>query len=117
MNLFDGLQVGKAGRKRADQQRAAFTRDDLKTIFCDPKEYGKDRITRPDYFWAPLFGLFTGCRLEEICQAYVKDIRKEEGVWILDVVTDEPDKRIKSAMIKTQSFNFQIKIQFDLTKR
>jgi integrase len=95
-NPFDGLQVGKAGRKRADKQRAAFTQDDLKTIFCDSKEYGQDRITRPDYFWVPLLGLYTGCRLEEICQAYVKDIKEEEGVWILDVVADEPDKRIKT---------------------
>jgi integrase len=95
-NPFDGLQVGKAGRKRADQQRAAFTQDDLKTIFCDSKEYGKDRITRPDYFWVPLLGLFTGCRLEELCQAYVKDIKQEEGVWVLDVVADEPDKTIKT---------------------
>ena len=95
-NPFDGLQVGKAGRKRADQQRAAFTQDDLKTIFCNSKEYGQDRITRPDYFWVPLLGLFTGCRLEELCQAYVKDIKKEEGVWVLDVVADEPDKRIKT---------------------
>jgi hypothetical protein len=97
VNPFDGLQVGKAGRKRADEQRAAFSQDDLKTIFCDSKEYKNDRITRPDYFWVPILGLFTGCRLEELCQLYVKDVKKEEGVWVLDIVADEPDKRIKTA--------------------
>jgi integrase len=99
VNPFDGLQVGKSGMKRADQQREAFTQDDLKLMFCDSKEYGtgkgQDRVTRPDYWWVPLLGLFTGCRLEELCQAHTKDIRKEEGVWVLDV-NDEEDKSVKT---------------------
>jgi integrase len=39
-----------------------------------------------DYkFWLPLLGLFTGCRLAELCQLQIADVRQEEGVWLINI--------------------------------
>lgn len=94
-NVFTGLQVGKNGKKRTDLQRKAFTTDDLRKLFVDSKEYEQHKSPRADYWWIPVIGLFTGMRLEEICQLHVSDIKKVQGVWCIDI-NDEDDKTVKT---------------------
>jgi integrase len=36
-----------------------------------------------------LIGLYTGLRLEEICQLHLEDIRKEGDVWVFDINNKE----------------------------
>ncbi len=49
-----------------------------------------------DYkFWLPLLGLYTGCRLSELCQLQIKDVRREDGVWVLSINASD-DKRLKT---------------------
>lgn len=36
-------------------------------------------------FWAPLLARYAGCRMEEVLQLGPKDIRQEEGVWVIDI--------------------------------
>jgi len=70
--------------KRPDLERAIFTPEDLGKIFGS-KEYLEDRFDRPERFWAPVIALFTGARLEEICQLEVDDIKQVEGIWCIDI--------------------------------
>jgi hypothetical protein len=51
---------------------------DLKTMFSSP-DYTADTQAEPHRFWLPVLGLLTGCRLEELCQLYLDDIRQIEG--------------------------------------
>ena len=44
----------------------------------------------------PVLGLYTGCRLEELCQLYVPDVIEHEGVWCLNIEEDKPDKSVKT---------------------
>jgi integrase len=76
--------------------RDVFDSDDLTRLFVTSKEYSQDTHRHPHNFWVPLLGLFTGCRLEEICQLYVKDIGQVDGVWGLDIKEDKPDKSVKT---------------------
>lgn len=93
-NPAEGLKVKLGKRVEA---REPFTNADLDRIFSSP-EYLEDLHTNSYQFWLPVIGLFTGCRLNEICQLHLDDIRMECGVWILDI-TDEggKGKRLKNA--------------------
>ena len=91
-NPADGLQI--RSQKRPDQERDAYTTEDLEKLFGS-EEY-RDSKHRSSYaFWAPLIALYTGCRLEEICQLHLNDIRQDDGVWVFDINSME-EKRVKT---------------------
>jgi len=95
INPFSGLQISEKGR-RADEMRDVFDSDDLTKLFVTSKEYSQDTHYAPNKFWVPLLGLYTGCRLEEICQLYVEDIKQVDGINVLDINQDKPDKSVKT---------------------
>jgi len=97
-NPFEGLQI-RSKKVRADKLRDIFTTDDLKLMFCESKEYGRDKCQHEHNFWMPLLALFTGCRLEELCQLRVSDIRTYEdtGIWYLDINQEQTRKSVKTA--------------------
>lgn len=81
--------------KRPDEARAAYTSEDLQKLFSTP-QYSDHRFLHPHYYWLPLLGLHTGARLNELCQLYIKNVRQEDGVWVLDINEAEPDQKIKT---------------------
>lgn len=77
-----------------------FTNEDIKILFYDGN-YKLDRFSNPAFYWVPLIGLYTGMRLEEICQLECKDIYEaEDNVWVIDVRQDSSDlgskKKVKT---------------------
>lgn len=95
-NPAEGLQLPKS--KRADEYRSAFTKEDLEKIFRS-EAYMQDTHRSSYCFWLPVMALFTGCRLEELCQLHLEDIRQEEGVWVLDI-NDKDEKKAKTKAAK-----------------
>ena len=87
---------GKKGGKIKSQRRA-FTDDELKKLF-NAEEYAQDTHKKSWHFWLPVLGLFTGARLEELCQLTLDDIRlSDDNVWCLDINPgDDGDKDIKT---------------------
>ncbi len=73
---------------RADQDREAFTAEDLQSLFSS-KDYTEGSHKYPSRFWTPLIALYAGCRLEEICQLHLEDIRQEGEVWVFDINAKE----------------------------
>lgn len=47
-------------------------------------------------YWVPLIGLYSGCRMNEILQLYVSDIKKIDGIWCFDINSNGEDKRLKN---------------------
>ncbi len=89
INPAEGMQLKKS--KRDDEYRDAFSKDDLEKLF-NSKEYIEGEH-RSDYcFWMPILGLFTGCRLEELAQLHLDDIKESEGVWVFDINNDGAKK-------------------------
>jgi integrase len=80
--------------KRDDEYRDAFTPDDLRKIFHS-NAYLEDNHSREHYFWLPVLGLFTGARIEELCQLHLDDIVEKDGVWVLDI-NDRDEKKLKN---------------------
>lgn len=88
-NPATGMLVKTA--KRPDQQREIYTKEDLNSLFGSAEHR---KATNHEY-WVPLIGLYSGCRLEEICQLHLADIREQDGVWIFDI-NDQQEKRLKN---------------------
>lgn len=100
-NPAKGLQI-KDERRDVDL-RNPFTVDDLNKIFSHKN------FTRPKknmaYYWVPYIALYTGMRLEEICQLYVDDIYEVDGIYVIDINDNpnrdgEKDKRVKTIKAK-----------------
>lgn len=106
--------------RRPDQQRDAFTDQDLRTIFhCaeyqHPQFKGRDR--EASHYWLPLLGLFTGARIEELCQLHLADIRQQDGVWILDITDEILAEQIRSGQTSTPPQGPEKKLKTDNAKR
>ena len=92
-NPATGMQLKKTGRD--DELRGVFTPSDLKKLFHSPL-YLEDKHQFSYTFWLPILGLYSGARLEELCQLALDDIRQEDGVWVIDINGNGHDKRLKT---------------------
>lgn len=93
-NPATGLKIKQSRNIKASQERDPFNIEDLNLLF-NSETYREDKHRNPQSFWLPLLALHTGCRLEELCQLYCDDVRKENGVWILDI-NDDDEKHLKN---------------------
>ena len=94
VNPVHGLKLRET--RRPDEMRSVFSPEELELIFCKSKEYQEDRHKHAHNFWVPLLALYTGARVEELCQLDCKDVRKEQGIWVIDINDNGPDKRTKT---------------------
>lgn len=109
-NPAKGLRVVDPRHRR--DRRLPFSNDQLRAIFnaplyrgCVDDEYGYADVgsarPRRARFWVPLIALFSGMRMNEICQLDVADIRRLDGVDCFIVTgrshggTD--DKKVKTS--------------------
>lgn len=72
-----------------------FTIDELHKLFHSV-EYREDKFKKPNRFWVPIIALFTGARIEEICQLHLDDFVQEDEVWCFDF-NKQGDKSIKTS--------------------
>lgn len=81
------------------EKKDAFDLADIKQIFFSG-DYNPSAFSKPAYFWCPLIALYSGMRLEEICQLQCKDVYDDEGVWVFDINpatdTEEASKKLKT---------------------
>jgi integrase len=100
-------------RGPAQRRRDLFTRDDLGTIFGEQwfktgrgtlTAVGTYREFSAHYFWLPLIGLYTGARINELCQLSLSDIRQtQRGVWYFDITEEDDDVEGKTTSVKNVS--------------
>jgi len=92
-NVFEGLQV-----KESDSVTyKPFTMSELKRLF-DLEVYTDAgyKFNKSYKFWTPLLGLYTGARLNELCQLRLSDIGQDSsGIWFIDI-NDEDDRTTKN---------------------
>lgn len=96
--FVDGLKspLKKIVKKtqRDDEERDPFNANDLKKIF-ESKQYIEGKHKNAAHFWVPLLGLFTGARVNELCQLYVDDVYQDENIWCFDI-NSKQDKKLKN---------------------
>jgi integrase len=91
-NPFNGL--GLKEHRMAYLQRERFRYDELKKLF-DPEHHSPEKFKHSYCYWLPWLGLYTGARLEELCQLHLPDIRQEGGIWVIDI-NGKDEKRMKT---------------------
>ena len=90
-------------RKEGEHKQRAFDRHELVRLFegAEFEAFAANPDTHHCY-WLPVLGLFTGARINELCQINPQqDVRKLEGVWCIHLTAEsEGDERITKS-IKT----------------
>ena len=82
----------------------AFSRSDLEAIFSGylytGLNIGSSKGVFPYQFWLPLLGLFTGGRLNELCQLDTEDVEQhtETGIWTITVIDDPKDRPVRKSL-------------------
>lgn len=92
--------VGQKSLSKRDERRITnsyerFGFDELEKIF-KPEVYRKQNSKQPHYYWLPLLALYTGARIEELCQLDLADVRFEENIPYVDL-NELGDKSLKTA--------------------
>ena len=93
-NYFEGLTVES---KKVNKPRDGFTGDELKKIFNSNNylyntiRYRRNLIKLPK-FYIPLLGLFTGMRLDEICQLKLENVYKDGKYDVIRVQISDDTK-------------------------
>ncbi len=73
--------------------------EELKILFSSPlilkNRYSKNKFP---LFWIPLISLYTGCRLNEICQLNINDIIVEDGVKCFNMTIETESLDFKKSL-------------------
>ncbi|TFY94554.1 site-specific integrase [Pseudomonas nabeulensis] len=92
-NPFDGLRVRI--RRKVSEERSAFSAEDLKALF-HTATYAPAHGGKPNQYWLPLLGLYTGARLNELCQLYTDDVVTIDGIACIHIRATRPDQKLKT---------------------
>ena len=80
--------------EREKKTRTPFSQRELRSLIKS-EEYLKGLHKHPHHFWLPLLGMFTGARLNELCQLHSSDILRRHNIWVI-LIRDGDDKRVKN---------------------
>lgn len=80
--------------RRDRDARDRFDVEDLGVLFSTPEYLGEKAFQRTAFYWAPLIALYTGARIEEICQLHTNDLGLENGIHYFDF-NDNDGKKLK----------------------
>jgi len=113
-NYFNILRV----KKQVNKTRAAFTDEELRKFFNTELYTQKTFPTKWAWrYWVPIIMLYTGARVEEICQLYLDDIHEVTGVMCFDLrIKIDAVTREKSTSLKNNQSERFIPIHPKLKK-
>jgi len=95
-NIASGLFV--RDDLREDEERPVYSKEDLVKILKALKEFSDDE--KAYKYWVPLIALTSGMRQKEICQLYVSDIIKVDGVLCYNIFSKDENIRVKTKSSK-----------------
>lgn len=81
--------------EREKKTRKPFNHKDLRKLIKSP-EYLENKHRHSHHFWLPLLGMFTGARLNELCQLHCSDIVRRYNYWVIQIKDDHGNKRVKN---------------------
>ncbi len=87
-NYFSGLVVKKT--TQSHKERDPYEPEEIKLLL--------DGITDLSGFkyWLPRLGLYTGCRLNELCQLYMDDVDEVDGILSLKIQEGNEGQHLKN---------------------
>ncbi|WP_412562233.1 tyrosine-type recombinase/integrase [Thalassobius sp. MITS945101] len=106
--LFEDMKL-KEGKKDV-QKRKSFPTHALVLMYRELTENTSELVRSESHRWVALIGMFSGARLNEICQLEVCDIKNDGGIWYFDL-TDEGDNAKK---LKAEASNRKVPVHSKL---
>jgi integrase len=95
-NPFVGMPKLRSTRKESEE-RDPFQMDELTVLFSSDVYTNKNKPLKAYCYWLPLLGLFTGARLNELCQLQAGDISEIDNCWCLFFTDEGERQRLKNA--------------------
>lgn len=92
-NYFSGLKIRQ--KRKVSEARDIYSDEDLEQLFSSPI-HQQLVFKHAYYYWLPILGLYTGARLEELCQLHLEDLQLIGGVNVLNI-NDLAEKKLKTA--------------------
>ncbi len=100
--------------KKAQEERLSLSGEILHSIFSlkwystgtgAKTKNGRYHSFSPHYYWLPLMGLYTGGRLNELCQLSLSDFKKtDSGVEFIEITTEDEDgNTVETKSLKTNN--------------
>lgn len=108
--LFDGMKVAKA--KNAETERKPFTPEQARLIYTELTDNPIGLVRKDSHKWGMLLSMFTGARLNEICQLNIADVQRQGDTWFLNI-TDEGEE---NKSIKTDAGNRKVPLHSELVR-
>lgn len=103
MDRNPAINLRVSGEMRKKDKRAPFTTDQLRMIFKSDVFKGVKPKERKGRFYIPIIGLFSGLRVNEICQLMIDDVKRVDGVWCFRVTEDGEASDGGSKTVKTDA--------------
>jgi integrase len=95
-NPFESLGVRKPkNAKKRNEERDPWEPEQLGKMF-NTSVFTQHDFRHSYYYWLPLIGLYTGARMNEICQLYCSDINKIDDNLFFRFNEDRPDQKLKN---------------------
>ena len=103
-DIFGPMKLAKRGNARTEAD--PFSKAQLQAIFTSPlftgckserfrAEPGETDMSGTSWYWLPLLGLWTGARLNELCQLRVADVDDDDGIPFLRLHEGDETQRVK----------------------
>ncbi|MEZ8088125.1 tyrosine-type recombinase/integrase [Vibrio sp. 1S139] len=93
INPFKGMRFKKT--RKDSEAKNAYSHAELQKLFST-EIHTQKKYKHPHYYWLPLLGLYTGARLNELCQLYREDIFKQDDTWVIRIDDKLTGQRLKN---------------------
>lgn len=108
--LFDGMKVAKA--KNSDTERKPFTKEQASLIYTELTQNPSGLVRKDSHKWGMLLSMFTGARLNEICQLGIADVQQDGDNWFLNITDDGDDNK----SVKSQAARRKVPLHSELIR-
>lgn len=93
-NPFQGFRV-KVAASSATDERKPFKPEHLRTLYLHLTDNPNGLVRKDDHKWPTLIAMFSGARLNEVCQLRVEDVQDRNGILCFDF-NDDDEKALKN---------------------
>lgn len=88
--------VKNTSKRKDGDKTDTFTLKDLEAMFSTEEYQHSCFKGRAFRYWLPLLALYTGARANELCQLFVSDVYKDNGIDVLRMEDQSDEKKLKN---------------------
>lgn len=82
--------------QKASEERQKYDDKDMTVLFSSKLFSSGGYLEKPYKYWLPILALYTGARMNELCQLYLDDIKEARDCISIDINDNRSDQRLKN---------------------